>query len=202
MIIFGAMRANYKNADLFEFKFGRKCKVWTIEQLHDLWIKAKERTQKRKQLLSDCIRDIVENITPDKDGVRKVYHTGQHGVIQVSFKYNKYYKSQGFSSEILKKNTREDRLEFLLANEIAFQKGEAFNKIYVLQTYLDSVIKEIMWDDINVKLAEKIDGYSTNIILKIRISDREYYVMTTDNGYHKSFTLLNEAIQNDIITVS
>jgi hypothetical protein len=41
------MNVNFKK-HFFEFKFKRKPKKWTIEQVHELWLRSKERTNKKR----------------------------------------------------------------------------------------------------------------------------------------------------------
>jgi hypothetical protein len=36
-------QVNFLFPEVFEYKFGRKLKDWTLEQLHDLYLRAKSR---------------------------------------------------------------------------------------------------------------------------------------------------------------
>ena len=56
------MNYNFLYSNSFERKFNRKPKEWTIEQIHALYEKAKERSNKRWKSRSEFIKKIVDKI--------------------------------------------------------------------------------------------------------------------------------------------
>ena len=64
---------NFYNKEFFKMKFGRDPKMWTIKELHDLWLKAKDRNDKRYQDISDHLNYIRDTFQKNGDGEWIVY---------------------------------------------------------------------------------------------------------------------------------
>jgi hypothetical protein len=89
------MNVNFKNTYFFEFKFKRKPKNWTIEQVHELWLRAKERTNQRRSELKKCINDIKKFVKPDdidytRKGIYKIYHVCGNMIIKYTLSHSQY----------------------------------------------------------------------------------------------------------------
>ena len=57
-------RFNWQRADSFEWKFKRQPKLRTISEVHDLYLRALERSVKKSKEVMDCIAEIVRDIPP------------------------------------------------------------------------------------------------------------------------------------------
>jgi hypothetical protein len=195
------MNVNFKNT-YFEFKFKRKPKNWTIEQVHELWLKAKERTNKRRSELNKCIDDMKKFVKPDdvdhrEKEVYKIYHVCGDMIIKYTLSHSQYFKnSMCWQQDRIKLNTREERLSFLIDNEEKIKMGENFYNAEKNTTYMDSVVRNILEELINEELKKqrKNSDYSTNeAVLVIKISDKKYFVLEDNTRYpYRKYKLLNE----------
>ncbi len=64
---------NFYNSEFFKMKFGRDPKIWTIKDLHDLWLKLKDRNNKRYQDISDHLNHIRDTFHKNGNGEWIVY---------------------------------------------------------------------------------------------------------------------------------
>jgi hypothetical protein len=64
----------------FEIKFGKQPREWSFKELHDLYIRAKERADKRRKEHSDFINKIIKEVQPNERGEHRVYFSREHGV--------------------------------------------------------------------------------------------------------------------------
>ena len=64
---------NFYNKEFFKMRFGRDPKMWTIKELHDLWLKAKDRNDKRYQDISDHLSYIRDTFQKNGNGEWIVY---------------------------------------------------------------------------------------------------------------------------------
>jgi hypothetical protein len=65
-------RANFLFPEAFEHKFKRKPKEWSLEQLHDLYLRAKVRAEKRASH-TQSIMDMIDKEIPKFDRKSQVY---------------------------------------------------------------------------------------------------------------------------------
>lgn len=65
---------NFYNSEFFKMKFGRDPKIWTIKELHDLWLKLKDRNDKRYQYISDHLDYIRDTFQKNGNGEWIVYY--------------------------------------------------------------------------------------------------------------------------------
>jgi hypothetical protein len=196
---------SYNKQNLYyEVKFGRTPKIRTIEMVHDLWIRAKIRSDKKRKDLIDCIDEIIKNVDPFKkdyrgdDEFRVFYNNG---------KYTCYYtisKSRlggyGYSNDVLEFKNRDDKLTFLLSNQ-NFELGQKFHELNKLSSYQHGRVEQILSDMLNKYLQDnfkELTGF--NEIMTIKISDKSYYVNVDSSNYpYKKFKLLNEVSEQIII---
>jgi len=124
------------NSDLFKMRFKREPKVWTIDEVHELYLKVFERHSKRQKLVIDCIDRIVSEVQEFEKDKRKVYFNQESKIYQRELSKNSEYDSWGIrSADLVKFNTektinnRNEKLEFLLSNEKAFELGELYQSL-------------------------------------------------------------------------
>lgn len=192
------MRLNQENI-YYEIKFGRKPKQWTIEMVHDLWIRAKIRSDKKRQDVIDCIDEIIKTVKPLDKNYRG---DDEYRVFYTSGKNTCYYtvsKSRlggyGYSNDILKFKNRDDKLSFLLSNKNAFELGQKFHELTKLCSYQHGRVARILSDMLNTYLRNNFKDYG-NEVMTIKISDKSYYIKADSSNYpYKNFELLNEVTE-------
>lgn len=194
------MKINFLHPEIFKRKFNRNPKNWTIDQLHDLWIRASERTNKRRKAYSDYINTIVKEIPKNEQGEVIVFFSHKGRKSQYKLRYHQDWKSWGVSRDSVSLKNREDRLEFLLhsttkAHEMG-QKLFELDSLY-MATNSSYKVKEIMWKQIEENLRGKFKDKPLkhfNKIFILGISDKKYFVEVDDRTapHYYKFNLQNE----------
>ena len=193
------MRLNFTSYDhypeLFIQRFKRPYKKWTIEELHDLWVKLKDRNIKRRLEVVNFQNEIAKQIVKNKNGEYIFYY--ENGRIwKYTMVWHREYNCYGVSSEILNLKSREDKLEFLLLNDIKlFEIGNKYRKLEKMTSRMEYVPREILERMIQDKLEKKFKN-SHNIpdIFTIDIDNKKYFI-ELDEQYrysYKKFHLKNE----------
>jgi len=180
------MRLNYINPEFFTIRFKRSPKIWTIDQIHDLWNRACERGAKRQFAISSYIGEIVKEIPKNDRGEHIVYfYSGNGSLSCYNFRYNSDFRSHAYSTSSVefskdKVAGRNEKLEFLLSNEKAFEMGQKFYELKKLSTYQHEKVKQILWNEVNEKLRKQFKELHPPNIFTITIGDSKYYVKTDD----------------------
>ena len=191
-------------------RFKRPQKEWSVVDMHRLYIRALERSNKRQKEFSEHLDKIMEEIPASKDnnygrdGHRKVYYIQKVKDIEYthsySLSYMREYKTIGFSRDTINfsKMNRIEKCEFVLNNEKAFELGQKMFELEKLKSYLHGVvfreIKEIVEEKIrndykdevipNI-LSLEIDGYNYTVIVD---KSQNYY-------WPKSIFYLNQKLK-------
>ena len=206
------MRVNSKDNIIFFFriKFNREPKQWSIEDLHNLYLKAKERSEKRQKLLTDCGKRILAELQPeDRDGSRYAYFYREEyhkkECITSLYRYRvAQVKRRGFDSfswsteRVDSTASRDDKLSFILANERAFELGEEFKKIQSYRTSYHHYIWNEIWNMAEKKLDKIYKDKEVPTTIKLKIGDKEYLVVGEDNLHHIKWKFLGEYNQETI----
>lgn len=194
------------NSDLFKMRFKREPKVWTIDEVHELYLKSFERHSKRQKLVIDCVDRIVSEVQEFEKGKRKVYFTKEGKFYQRELSKNSEYDSWGIRSADLVKFSsnstlvdRNEKLEFLLSNEKAFELGELYQSLQGNTKHLHLHVREILSEMIQDKLRFIYKEKEAPRISTISIGDRKYYIECDDqtrySRIYKKFKLLNEVTE-------
>ena len=96
------MKLNFEQKELFEWKYKRQAKIWTIEEVHFLYLKALERHNIRIEKLIDVMDRIVNETPKIEKDKRKVYFTRGGKIYQRDFTYWREYDSWGSSKDLVK----------------------------------------------------------------------------------------------------
>jgi len=202
-------RLNFENPEFFILKFKRKPKVWTIESIHELWMRVSERGNKQRNRLREVTNEIVSKIPKQGDSrysKQVVYCSipGSDKIKTYSFSYHHDFRSYGVSEDRLSFSTdkvkgREEKIDFLLNNELAFELGEKYQEAKRYTSDLQYVVEHILWEMIYDELRKKYkDEFPPNVIV-VSISDRKYYVTVEDKyGYYLKFKWQME-VTNDVV---
>lgn len=189
------MKINFQNPGLFEYRFKRKPKNWSIEELHNLYLEVKTRSKDSQKKLTDLISVISKNIPVDHKNRHVVYFTQSKNMRQYEFEYRREYDSYSYSIGETKLDTRESRLEFILNNEKAIELGEEFRKIsHIRDCNSRSMwkVKEVLFREIGEKLRKEIDVHDKRKAITIRIGEKKYIMKIDGNPDYKTFELLDE----------
>ncbi len=194
--------------EVFEYKFKRKPKDWSLEQLHDLYLRTKERAEKRWEL-SQSIMDTIQKEIVQFDNKTKVYfyQTTRDTTFLRNYEFtwkNKHTKYTSWSIGDPKLNNREERLDFLIANVRAFELGQQFYESKTLEDMAWRTmwkVKDILWQVMEKKLRTLYESKVVKETLIVEVSGHKYFVHV-DNGYgYPSFRLQNE-FDGEIIKLS
>ena len=199
---------NFFYPEVFEYKFKRKPKDWSLEQLHDLYLRAKERAEKRCNL-SQSIMDTIQKEIVQFDNKTKVYfyQTVKDTTYLRSYDFTwkcKYNKNTSWSIGDPKLNNREERLDFLIANMRAFELGQQF---YESRTIEDMAwrtmckVKDIFWQVLEKKLRTLYQDNAVKETLLIEVSGHKYFVHV-DNGWGYPIFRLQNEFDGEIIKMS
>jgi len=194
------------NSDLFKLKFKREPKAWTIDEVHELYLKAFERHSNRQKLVIDCVDRIVSEVQEFEKDKRKVYFNREGKIYQRELSKNSEYDSWGIrSADLVKFNTektinnRNEKLEFLLSNEKAFELGELYQSLQGNTKHYHLRVREILSEMIESKLRFIYKEKEAPRISTISIGDKKYYVECDDqyrySRIYKKFKLLNEVVE-------
>lgn len=194
------------NPDLFKLKFKREPKVWSIDEVHDLYLKALDRHNKRLKLWIDCVDRIVNETNEFDKDKRKIFFTKDGKFYQRELSKNHEYDSWGVHSADLVKFSststlvdRNEKLEFLLSNEKAFELGELYESLQGNTKHLHLRVKHIISEMVQDKLRFKFKNCESPEMLTISIGEKRYYVKCDDqyrrSRIYKKFELLNEVTE-------
>lgn len=134
---------NCEDKDLFEYRFKRSPKKWTIPMVHDLWMKTKIRSKKKQKDLTDFLNWIVANIKPN-DGRswivffddNKFYHLEKTNHLGVSYRIGHCNKDR--ESKINSIIIYSDTIE--IGKQLRHLERMTSHLDYRVKTYLDKLI--------------------------------------------------------------
>lgn len=177
-------RLNDNNPD-FYYKFGRHPKKWTIESLHDLWLRSSERSYKRSKAIWDYINKIVEVIPPNDRGEHLVYYK-QNGIDRgYVIRYESTFRGPSIGHIDLKFNSREEKIDFFLTTELNFKMGQELKRLRDLETNHNYVVFNALWYRVERSLENKFKNKRPNKSFILRIGNKDYIVSSKDWPYGK-----------------
>lgn len=197
------MKLNYLNRELFIWKFKREPKDWTLDEIHDLWVRARERYNIRQKDITDYIGQIVSEIPKNESNEHIVYFQNGDRLCQYTFRYNDLFKSFGYSQDISPSKTRDDKLNLILSNGKAFEMGQHFRFLTRMSTNQHYKVERILEELLNDRLRKIFKDKRPPKTFLIEISNRQYFVESDlTNGFgFLSFKLSNQN-KNEIICLS
>ena len=197
----------------YKKKFNREPKQWSIEDLHNLYLKAKERSKKRQKLSSDCGKRIISELPIEvRDACRYAYFYREeyNRNKDIEYKTSLYRyritptKLRGVDSftwsteRVDSTASRDEKLSFILANERAFELGEEFNKLEKLRSSYHHYIWHEIWQIIEKKLDNIYKDKEVPPTIKLKIGDKEYLVIGEDNYHHIKWKFIGEYNQETV----
>lgn len=198
--------------DIGYSKFGKKPKTQTIESVHDLWVRAKDRSIRRRKIMTDFIDEIVKEIPKDEKGKHVVYFyrdvdkiesdclsfvkisptISHQDIYCYTFDYDRDYKCYGHVMGQPDLKTRDERLIFILSNEKSFEMGQKFRELDIRRTWLEHKVFRTLWDMVQEKLRIEFKNsrLMSNDIFILNISDKKYYIQV-DERSHPSYPIFH-----------
>lgn len=206
--MFDRIKFNSRNESdlmMFGFKFNREPKIWTIEEVHDLWIRSCERAVKRGKESTKVYNEVINEI-PKIGNYKKIYYTIDGKVYEYSFSWSSSFKSYGYSSNQVRFSenkviARGEKIDFILSNEKAFELGERYRKAKKLECSVQRRVKSIMCEMVCDKLKEVYKDKFPPDITQVNIGDKKYYFAVDDqNRYdYLQFHYKGEVQDNTIV---
>lgn len=198
------MRLNFNMYDcqpeLFVKRYKRPLKSWTIDELHDLWMRTCERGAKRRAIKAEQNDKIIKETEADERGQHVVYfyhRNDKSGAVHYyNFSYFRDYKSYGVSQGHVELKTRDDKLTFILAKEKEFELGQKYHELDYMCSDLEWKVKSILWNKVETALQKKFKDVGSNIpdVFILQIGTKKYFIEL--DGQHRygysRFHLKNE----------
>ncbi len=204
------MGVNYRNKDFFYHRFKRVPKMWTIEDMHKLWLKTLERTNKRRDAVNEHIKKIVAEIPIDSKGEHIAYYIHDNCPDELqyyAFSFHREFDTYAYSNNTFKpsdnkKQSRDEKL-FQMLNPLAFELGQQFYELKKLDPKLHYIVHRVMWDEIQEILRDKYKKTRPPEVFTIDLCGHTYFVKTdSDNrGNWAQFKLCDEFSPTDTIKI-
>lgn len=168
------MRINSRIADSFKWKFGRDPKKRSISELHALYKRAQERSITKRKQISDLIDRIVKEtpLVKQLGEDRHIVYFNDDRIYKYEFTYRSGYKCWAYSCSSLKfegdtQSKREQKINFFLSNDIAFDLGEKFHKLDKGHKNLEYKVKNVLIEEILEELRKKFNKVNTFDVPKV-----------------------------------
>jgi hypothetical protein len=194
---------NFLRSWEFEFKFKRVPKQWSFKKIYELYLCAKERSDKRRKEHSNFINKIIKEVQPNEHGQHRVYFSREHDktymyCIRKDNDFGWCYSTEQvkFSKDIV--IGRDEKLEFILSNQKQFELGEELRRLDLMKSNFDRHIFSIIEQLVNESLCKKyknVKNYEVPKVLKVNIGGTIYYAAldkeSRNSGYDwKKFEIL------------
>ena len=192
------MRVNFFNSEMFKWKFKREPKKWTIEQVHDLWILAKKRSEIRRKRLTDYINNIPNVISPNDKGEYILYYQQNKSIyaIIISFtKFERYGSTWSYHTESLKNKDRESTLEYWISSDNIIDMGNEFIRLsndrgFNSEARVNRVLSEMIDSKFRKHFKELKKHAPESFITTI--GDKKYIIYVDDRMNYAKFRISSE----------
>ena len=209
-------RFNWQRADSFEWKFKRQPKLRTISEVHDLYLRAMERSAKKSKEIMDCIAEIVRDIPPTAAHNNRyndsfvTYFYSDDVLLQYSMRYEESYDSYGTSYDRVKfdegsvEDIRDKKIHFILNNQKALELGEKYNRLSAANKYLHYNVRDAFEKMIIESLEKKFKDVKAVELPKAIpvIVGGKKFMFTVDPqswGSYKKFIFLGESHEDIVL---
>ena len=179
--------------------------MWSIEDLHSLWLKAKSRHDKRHNYLWNLIREAGETLPCDKKEKQVYYYDKNNKLCKFNLCYISEYNSWSFSWDSVKLDSRDEKLSYWIADEKNFEFGQKISEAYKFTSgRLVGIVYTVMVDEINKVLNSKFKELKTipPKSFTIILGGIEYIILTdTDRGFGYSYNKFSLISPKTIISL-
>jgi hypothetical protein len=189
----------------FEFRFGRKPTFRSIKEIHDIWIRLKDReSERRKRHLS--IWDEIyneESLIEDKNGYIIIYNESKKEIRKYKLRKDSMGR-KSYSYDVIKKlndkeSDREEKLNFLLTSEKSIELGKKFVETKKWLGKYHHRVKNIFIEKVCDELRLRFKNKKPDLITIVKIGDYKYYFSVKDPySYYLEFVFLDEVKKDEI----
>ena len=177
-------------------KYRYRRKEHSIEKIHDIWLKAKERNLIRRNRFTDFINTIPNHVQPNDKGEYILYYNNKETICAVVLTFKGRFGGWSFHTDYLNMDKDRDKiLSYWIADDSITELGNKFRKLDNDRGFrLEGVSRQILNDKINTHFREyfnKLKQYPPDSFI-IDISDKKYIVTTKDRHDYTTFTLSSE----------
>lgn len=189
-------RLNFESKEMFEYRFKRKPRIWTISEVHSLWLETKKINSKRRKEYNQHLNWIVENIKPNNGKGWTLYYSDSS-----FYKLGKdprfgITRSSGYSE-----SNRESKINSIIIHSETIDIGKKLNHLdklisrreYVVKSHLDRLIEKTTMVK---KMREDIWGGNGPRDVFVRIDGRLYLYKIEANS-----KIVKEIKENEIIDI-
>ncbi len=193
----GWRNLNFEYFSLFKSKFGREPKVWTISEIHDLWMRSKSRSSKKRKEFMDYLHWVVENAKPNDGRKWKIFYsdTSFYLIEKNDVRYSKDQPTLSYGIGHIKSD-RNSKIDSIITSSDTIEIGKKLKSLENKTSHLDWKVKSHLDRIIGTKMPRRSGLYGDEDKF-IRINNRLYlYKFTIRTGESKIITEIKE---NEII---
>lgn len=189
----------------YNFRFGKDKRERSITEIHDLYIRSRDRSTLKKTVTWDIINEIVEKVPVSDNRGRKSYITYFYEndiLYQYEMSYDNEWDSYGISTNRVEFNgtveeIRTQTIKYITSYEVEFELGEKYNKYKNYNRSLHRRVMHYLVKAITKNLEEKYkDVTLMNLpdIIPVNIGNHQYIFHADKNSsrYYKNFVLIGE----------
>ncbi len=183
-------------------------KTRTISELHSIYKRLRERSyslrEKRKALVEESAKILTVTQKWNKDYIT-LYFTKGDKIYKWNLTWEEGYETWSRSSDLLKfegskESIRDEKINFLLNNELAFELGEKYQKLQ--DNGFDNFVGQILVKEICHLLSTKFQFVKLKEVpnvVPVRVNDETltFRLLGKSNAHYKEFEyigLLSEEI--------
>jgi hypothetical protein len=188
--------------DYFIQRFDRSPKKWTITQIHDIWVRLKNRNSKRYKDISDHLKKITETFPCNGDKEWNVYYYKNGNLHGYNLSRRHGYDSGLSYSHILPKGD-EREFKINLIDERGFILGQEMNRLCELTSRFEYGILRILCRRIDEHIREKQRGKKMNGYYSFIETKRMAFIRISGNLYLYNYSniespQLEKIVEKDI----
>lgn len=158
--------------------------------LHDLWLRAKKRSDERSKKVWEFIKEIIKKIPPNNNNEYLVYYMQNEQIRAFCIHYDKHFKSYSLSHIDINFKTREEKLDFFLATELNFKMGQKLKELKRYESNLHLKVFEVFWSKVKRLLCEKFKHTKPPKCFALNIAGKKYLINSGDRfGNNYTFKL-------------
>jgi hypothetical protein len=182
------------NDPFFKYKFQREPRVWSLEEVQDLYDKLLERNkpfiEKSRKIVNRIMKEV--DIDSNTESSRTLYYYDDDEIYTITFKKDLNWGYSYTHNGKLDLKTREKTLDFLIDFDKKLELGNLFIENKRLISNLPNRVKEILHNMMNKKLLEYYEDFKDNKFLinnlVVSVGNRKYIATNRSQGnYHLDF---------------
>lgn len=197
--------------ELYKYKFGRDKRQRSIKEIHDIYIRAKDRSTTKQLVSWNIIDEIVKKIPAIESRGSKTHITYFYVndiLYQWEMSYNHEWDSYGISSNRVEftgtpEEIRTQTIKFITSLDVEFELGEKYNKSKNYNRSLHRRVMHYLIKAITKNLEEMYKNVTlmeTPNVIPVNIGNHQYIFHAGDNSsrYYKNFELIGEMVIDPI----